>query len=333
MKYLPAIIIAFLCFHACTDPVPDPSGDERPRGFNIFLWNSRNSFQTNDFTANILRLKADGVNMVFLCPYLFVSDARDSVPRKESESISDTDLSAALRIIRSNGLKAGLKPHVDCLDGTPRYLWNPTNRQTALSNYRFHFDNFSTIAAAEGVSFFVVGTELDVIAEIPGFIPSILSTVRSNYSGGVTYAASWNHFLNIDFWKTCDYIGVNALWHLSDVKTPQVADLLQRWMDWIPLLRMVSDYYGKPVFMTENGYMNIDYCARNPGDFLLDKVDNEQAQANCYTAVLEVFRNNSFIRGLTFWNWELNTGGIKILDYTPESKLAETVISNAWSTQ
>lgn len=317
--------------YTCADDIVDPAAGERPRGFNIFLWNSRNWFETNDFTANIRRLKANGANMVFLCPYLFVSDIRDSIPRRTTETISDAELVAALRIVRSNGMIAGLKPHVDCHDWTPRYLWNPTNHQVAQSNYRFHFEQFSLIAEAEGVEYFVVGTELDKIAAIPDFIPSVIRTVRSNFTGWVTYAASWNHFFNIDFWDRCDYIGVNALWHLSTAATPQVSDLLRRWMDWVPLLRMVSDYYGRPVFMTENGYMNIDYCADNPGDFMLDKVDNEQAQANCYRAVIEVFRQNSFIRGLTFWNWELNTGGTKIIDYTPEAKLAETVLSNGWS--
>lgn len=316
---------------ACSGDRPEWNADEKVRGFNIFLWNSRNRFEAADFAANVARIRSLGANTIFLCPYYFVSNASASRVFAGPDTVSDADLSNALFIVRSNGLQAGLKPHIDILDGTPRYQWQPADPATAQTSYVQYISTYAKMSAAQDVRYFIIGTELDNQVETPGFFEAVISAVRSSFTGHVTYAASYNQFAVVPFWDQCDSLGVNAWFFLSEARTPDREQVLVAWQDWNRLLNYFSGYYDKPVFLTELGYYNADYPACNPGDWSSLGTRNDRAQANCVYAALHNYDQQANYTGLAIWNWELNLTNNTGVDYTPMDLEAETVIREMWN--
>ena len=53
--------------------------------------------------------------------------------------------------------------------------------------------------------------------------------IKEVYKGKLTYAANWDEFKRVPFWKALDYIGVDAYFPLSDKKTPTVAEFEKGW--------------------------------------------------------------------------------------------------------
>jgi hypothetical protein len=43
--------------------------------------------------------------------------------------------------------------------------------------------------------------------------------IRKIYTGKLTYAANWDDFDKVPFWKELDYIGIDAYFPLSDAAT------------------------------------------------------------------------------------------------------------------
>ena len=329
IKNIITMLLIMHCFilASCTD---SGSTTEKSVGFSIFMWNSRNKFIASEFIQDIIRVKSIGANTIFLCPYIFVSNVSSSYVFQGADTISTSDLSNAILIIKTNGLKTGLKPHIGCLDGSPRYLWNPEDYDTAKTTYTSLITNYSGIAELLNVDYFIFGTELDNIAETESFFEDIITDVRQIYSGKISYSSSYNHFPVIKFWNLCDFIGINAWLYLSDSKTPDRDQLIQSWQEWNSVLNYYSAYYNKKIFFTEIGYINMDYPAINPGDFSSKESRNDTAQANCFYAAIENFKIFENYMGMSIWNWELSMGTNINIDYTPVNKPAENVIRDLW---
>lgn len=316
---------------SCADEAPSLRGSGKHVGFNIFLWNTRNQFIPAPFASEMVRLKSMGATLVLLCPYWFTADGTSSAIAPGAETVSDADLSNACVIARTNGLNVGFKPHVDCLDWTARFRWDPADKALTRAQYLPFVSNYAWVAQAAGATYFVVGTELDNLVASDGFFEAAIDAVRAVFSGHVTYASSFNQFADVSFWDRCDSLGVNAWFHVSDAKTPARDELLRAWQKWNELLGSFAAYYGKDVFLTEVGYINEDYCGVNPGLWDDMAARNDAAQEACLRAAAWNFATQPRWTGFAVWNWELNLGAASGVDYTPGNKAAEDALREEWT--
>lgn len=238
-----------------------------------------------------------------------------------------------IRTAKSEGYKIMLKPHV--WKGHGEFTGNHTYSNNSEweefeSSYTAYILAFAKIAEQEKVDLFCIGTEWGKFVEQrPQFWKELIEKVKNTYSGKLTYAANWDEYRKVSFWKELDFIGVDAYFPLTEVKTPnkdQISKALRKPMN---ELRTMSQTYGRPILFTEFGYRSRDYTAFKPWES--DRVGeaNLEGQINAYEGFFESLWRQDFIAGGFVWKWFANyerSGGEAHNGYTPQNKPVEKTI-------
>jgi hypothetical protein len=290
----------------------------------------RNRFEYNDFTENVAHLKSIGIITLFLIPYYFTPDPHATTIDSTSQTIPDSQLCCAISIAQNAGLEVILKPHIDCLNGLPRYTIDPGNYELWMQQYRAFIGKYLSIASQFGHKSFVIATELDKIVENSLFT-SFCDSLRNHSSMNIILSTSYNHFIKPAIWKHADIIGINAYFNLDNSDNPSESTLRETWNYWLNTMNGLSQLNGKPVILTEVGFMSRSTTAANPGDFSGNPSVDVALQELCYDALLSQACKFENIHGIFFWQWELGTLGTAAeKDYTPRGKPAENTIKRYW---
>jgi hypothetical protein len=201
--------------------------------------------------------------------------------------------------------------------------------------------DMADLAVQQNVDLLVVGTELVSTQTQEDSWRLLIEKLRNKTKDQnipFVYASNWDPGpVNVKFWDTMDYIGVDAYYPLATTANSSVDDLRKAWRDSPKngdiiesLSNLSATYSDKPILFTEIGYTTTDACA----------VGNHaggnrsmQAQANAYEAFFAEVYGNEWFHGVFFWDWEVTspqTGGRcdgGAFSFTPSGKLAEKVMS------
>lgn len=301
------------------------------KGFTVFFMPPRNSFNDSDFTEHVYRMKSDGVNSLYLTPsYFQKTETSDSIFRT-SETVADSFLIRAILIAKNAGIRVSLKPHINCLNNTPRSQINPSDYGKWLESYKKCITHYFTLSETYDLYTFVAGTELDKVSEHSSFF-RFLDTLRNISSKPVLYACSYNHFFETKLWSHVDILGVNTYYNLDNNLPPSEMVIRETWNFWLNKLDQESVLHSVPVVITEAGFMSRSTSAVNPGDFSGKPVCNETVQKICYEALLSQACLFTSVKGIYIWQWELGAKGRNdSCDYTPRNKQAEEIVKKYWS--
>ncbi|NRD19271.1 glycoside hydrolase [Winogradskyella eckloniae] len=190
---------------------------------------------------------------------------------------------------------------------------------------------YAQLAKDVNAEILCIGTELELFVEHrPQYWIDLIADIKTIYNGKLTYAANWDEFKRTPFWDKLDYIGVDAYFPVSDLKTPTVEDCIEGWKVHKPVIENLSKTYNKPILFTEYGYRSVDFAGREPwaSDMEMDDV-NLQAQVNTTKALYETFWKEPWFAGGFVWKWfhrHHEVGGEENSRFTPQNKPAEAVI-------
>ena len=230
---------------------------------------------------------------------------------------------------RKNNLKILLKPH----------FW--VNQQgwpgdfdltdSKWVQWEQNFRNYMLGAAREaekyGIEMFCVGTEFKTaVKKRAPFWSQLIREIRKVYSGKLTYAANWDNFRNVPFWKELDFIGIDSYFPLSDKETPSVDELKRAWKVPVAFMRNFAKKFDKQVVFTEYGYRSTNNAAS--AQWLIESRSshdqiNLQAQVNAYEALYQAVWEQNWFAGGFLWKWHENhpsAGGLEHSNYTPQNK-------------
>ena len=243
-----------------------------------------------------------------------------------------------IELARKQGYKVMLKPHVWIKHGTftgHHTYSNNKDWEAFESSYSTYILHFARLAEKYQVELFCIGTEWEKFSlERPRYWQKLILDVRNVYSGKLTYAANWDEYNKVPFWKDLDYIGVDAYFPLTQEKTPTPAQVKYALLEPLHQLRIISTSNNKPILFTEFGYRSVDFTTKKPWESKREGVVNLQGQINAYEAFFECFWQQEFIAGGFIWKWfanHSNAGGESNNGFTPQNKPVERVIKNWYS--
>lgn len=279
-------------------------------------------------------LKQNNVNYISLIPYAFVNLSQATVSYNHSKQWwGETSEGIAETIKKSHQyqIQVMLKPHLWIKNGL--YTGNldfATEKEWEKweENYEKYIIEFAELAQKENVALFCFGTELgNPIAKRPKFWFDLISKIRKVYKGKITYAANWDDFEKIPFWKELDYIGIDAYFPLSEAITPTVPDVNSAWQKHLLKIIQLQQKINKKVVFTEFGYRNSDYAAKEPWLENQSKINNI-GQANAYESLFESLIKKEWYAGGFAWKWYADDYYKKSnpIDYTPQEKPALQII-------
>ncbi len=206
------------------------------------------------------------------------------------------------------------------------------------ADYRSYVLTFVAIADSMNVPLFCIGTEFKISTQKrTAFWRKLITDIRQQYKGQLTYAANWDCFEKTPFWQDLDYIGIDTYFPLLEDKTPSVKALTQAWQKPMQAIESFHRKTGKPILFTEFGYLSVDGCADKTWE-LEKKINhlpiNQQAQANALEALFVVFSKKKWWHGGFLWKWFPNMEGHEgypASDYTPQGKIGEQVLRKWYS--
>lgn len=239
---------------------------------------------------------------------------------------SDEMLLQAIQIARENHLKIVLKPMVNCQDTIWRAWIEFTNDQGRqdLAEWAKWWDAYNAfilhyirIAQQTGCEMFCIGCEMNSVEPFEQKWRELIWEARKLYSGLLTYNANHGREQEVRFWDALDVIGMSGYYPLgnymqaagiegADQSDYQVAieDLRIAWELVRDELRQVSRRWKKPLFFIECGICSAKGVSRTPWQHSSpDLIYDGQEQADFYQAVLEMFWDEPWFMGFTWWAW------------------------------
>jgi len=239
-----------------------------------------------------------------------------------------------IRLLQRNKIRVMMKPQIWVWRGEftgDIAMATEQEWQVLEESYTRFILTYAQLATDLKVELFCIGTELEeFVSQRPLYWEKLIVQIRNVYPGKLTYAANWDEYKRTPFWDNLDFIGVDAYFPLSEMKTPSVEDLKAGWHRWKSELAVLSATHDKPVLFTEFGYRSMDYTAKKP--WLVDRNEeqvNLEAQVNAKRALFDEFWGESWFAGGFLWKWFIHhdrAGGEKDNRFTPQNKPAEEVI-------
>ncbi|MDY7395123.1 glycoside hydrolase [Aureibaculum sp. 2210JD6-5] len=202
-------------------------------------------------------------------------------------------------------------------------------------SYRVYILAFANLAQKLDAEIFCIGTELEkFVLNRPEYWNDLISNIKEVYKGKLTYAANWDEYKRITFWRDLDFIGIDAYFPLSDVKTPSVNELEMGWKPHKEEIKNVQSTFQKPILFTEFGYRSVDYTGKEPwnSSHKNDGV-NLEGQENALQALHNQFWKEDWFAGGFLWKWHTdhqNAGGENNHRFTPQNKPAETLLKQLY---
>ena len=292
-------------------------------------------------SSNISPLVKIYANSVAIVPFGFVRSGQSNVEYNlewqwHGERIIGTI--EQIKLAKESNLSVLLKPHLWIHDGWVGDLSFETEMEWKEfeKTYTHFILDFAKIADSMEVEILCIGVELkEVTKKRRLFWSTLIDTIRSQYSGKLTYASNWDNFNSIPFWTKLDFIGIEAYFPLSDSKTPSEKTLLSNWKPIKKEIHTVSSRENKPILFTEYGYRNMDYTGKEPWNTSDNSSFNQKGQNNGYSAIFKTFWHEQWFAGGYLWKWYPNhekAGGKNNNRFTPQNKPAEKVISDFYKT-
>ncbi|MGA5818160.1 glycoside hydrolase family 113 [Kitasatospora sp. NPDC094028] len=303
------------------------------RGITLPSWNTHD-YDSPQAGPYLQQIAATGARWVTFTPTWYQDGVTDSELRTTEETASDESLRAIIRRAHDAGLKTMIKPHVDLVKGGDRAGIKPGDPDAWFAAYERFITHYADLAADTGAEQLSVGTELAGTSQDGAHWSKVIAAVRGHYRGRLTYAANYDEYRNVPFWKDLDVIGIDAYWPLADRATTDAAQLREAWKPIADELAAFSARQQRKVLFTEAGYVSQRGTTTAPYSWTVSKSDGSAEQAAAYEALLASFDGKAWWAGVCWWMWDdwPDSGETaKHLAYTPHGKPAEEVLRTWWA--
>ena len=327
-KFIFPMILAFQVLTSCEAQAPL----EKINGISLVA--SRDTITAQSITP-ILNVNA---NTVAVMPFAFLEGLSSPELRfnMERQWYGERKEGAreSIQLLQNAGLEVMLKPQIWVRRGafTGDIKMSSEQEWTLFEqHYRDFIMLYACLAEEEQIGYFSMGTELHGFVEARAeFWTDLIAEIRTVYSGKLTYAENWDKIEKVPFWKSLDFIGVDAYFPLNNGKSPSVSELRKAWAPHKTAMKNLSQTVDKPILFTEYGYRNIDFAAREPWDSSRDiGTNNNQLQADALEALFAEFWFEPWFSGGFLWKWHHDhelAGGLENNQFTPQNKPAENIV-------
>ncbi|MDN3491185.1 glycoside hydrolase family 113 [Winogradskyella bathintestinalis] len=288
-------------------------------------------------TKPVINMNANAVSIM---PYGFIRDKSNPeiIYNTERQWFGETKAGAKqyIETLRKDDIEIMIKPHI--------WLWHgeftgflkmnsETNWKRLEQSYTNYILDYAKLAEDVNAEVFCIGTELEeFIKSRPQYWENLIKEIRSLYSGKLTYAANWDEFWHTPFWSDLDYIGIDAYFPISDMRTPTVENCIEGWEKHKQGLKEFSDKLNRPILFTEYGYRSVDYAGKEPWRYDRSMISvNHEAQNNTTQALFDTVWHEDWFAGGYLWKWFIEhhkVGGMDNNQFTPQNKPVEDIIKN-----
>ena len=311
------------------------AGNPPPLGFNLAAWEANTNTDAAAWRQAIVDIHGFGVRRVTLVPYWFVDPQSGSVSAVSMHGLpagpGSNVLSKAIKAAGALGMDIALKPlvEIDTREGFG-HQWRGdlgfegADQKRFFSQYRGYIEEMAQLCIDHGAHKLYLGSEMAAMTAQKSARPYwnglIADLNRSYRSAGrqLSYAANYDEFDAIWFWRDLDEIAIDAYFALATKHqaagpgNPSVDLLRTQWMRRLGEVRRLSEKLGLPVTISEFGIVPFDLASTQPWNWAKPIVstdapdEDRQEMLNAIEALLEVTRDaGDWLAGIDFWHWRV----------------------------
>lgn len=309
-----------------------PVADGQWRGIALPSWD-RDDYDSPEASRYLRGIASTGARWVAFTPTWYQEGLHEPAMHVTDETASDQSLRRIVGRAHSAGLKVLLKPHVDLTGSLDRAEIRPRDPRAWFVAYTRFICHYARIARELGVEAFAIGTELAGTSGHRGGWSGVIKAVRREYGGPLVYAANYDEYTRVTFWRELDLIGIDAYWPVSGSPTADVDRLRRAWLPIVRELTAFSARQERRVLFTEAGYTSQRGTTTAPYSWTVSKRASPDEQAAAYQALLASFSGERWWAGVFWWMWDDWPGSAEVpvrLAYTPHGKPAEGVLHRWW---
>lgn len=298
-----AALSASLILAAATASAQTPAGHQ---GMVISCPMYGKVWGSSAMSRAIQEVKALGVNKIQIHPYARIhKDGRITF----SPAGETSYLGRAVKIAEENSIELFWKPHLAYWGS---FDWRGAITFSSETEWKRFFQTYETwildharFAQKHQIKLFAVGTELDKTVHRPEWL-EIIKKVRAAYRGKIVYAANWDAYARVPFWRAVDLIGIQAYFPLAAENQPVTkAGVVAQWKRIYSQLQVLSKTKKRQILFTELGYTRSTFAAYQPWASK-NKGPRTRAlslQKMLLKASLEAVKRHDFVIGAYLWKW------------------------------
>ena len=254
----------------------------------------------------IQEVKALGVNKIQIHPYARIhKDGRITFTPTSERAY----LRRAVKIAEQNSVDLFWKPHLAYWGS---FDWRGAITFSSEAEWQRFFRTYEAwildharFAQEHQIKLFAVGTELDKTIHRPEW-STLIKKVKAVYSGTLVYAANWDSYARVPFWREIDLIGIQAYFPLSSTNAAVTrASLDAQWKRIYSELETFSKTHKRKILFTELGYTRSTLAASEPWASKNHGPKDEALalQKMLLTTALETIKRHDFVIGAYLWKW------------------------------
>ena len=314
-------------------PGPRRLAEQDLRGITVSCWRWGGEWAEPEMRALMGTLPEVGANWLAIHPYAHVRRETGEVLWRHGDS--PEHVVKPIRWAKELGLGIMIKPHLSYWGefgwrGEIGWGSDAARWERFRTTYREWIVGLAKVAEREGAQLFVVGTELRQTEGMEAWWSSVIADVRAAYSGPLTYAANWDDYAEVPFWKQLDYVGVQAYFPLSSRPRPSQEELRQAWQGRAAELAAYSRGLDRPVLLAEVGYTASETTAARPWESSRG-LGPTLIQERALRAALETARATPEIHGAFVWKWFPTTRDLGPGDFTVQTPEFKRLLRETWA--
>jgi hypothetical protein len=292
------------------------------------------------FTLNI-RHKLDylatlGVNSVGLVLPIFQTNGRSTDVHADPTQTPGADIiKVFIEEAHQRGFTVMMRPLLDerslAAGGDWRGSLHPQPVGGWFAAYGDLMVTYATLAEANGVEAFDVGTEFNTLESYGPQWMEVINRIRQAYSGLLTYSSISSMGYPTRFAKALDFLSIDAYYPLDVSAAATTAQLEQAWRPGIAQLERIAAESGMPVVVTEVGTASRRASFRAPSSANLGAPLDLEAQRRYYEASCNALRGA--VRGLYWWHLTpyIPDSPLTDMGFDPTGKPAEAALSQCFN--
>ena len=293
------------------------------RGMTFGYYARNGYYSSPQARVDVDKMKA--LNIEWVCVIAIVMQDTFASTRQYRDfkmTPADDELRDIIDYIHARGMKAQLRPMLECWDGTQRGDISFPHEKTVIpgkpiNHWSRWFESmtertlhYASVARRAGCEAYGLDSELCHTVHQNAYWKTVVQAARSVFSGHVTTG----HTRGVDYLKELsgkdhwfydlDSLGTSFYDPVSDKAGSSLEDMRIKLKPSLDYYRQVAALYGKPFYFSELGCCSTEGATRCPWGWGNEGGYDGNEQARYLEAVLDTFWNEPWWMGLYWWKWD-----------------------------
>ena len=246
-----------------------------------------------------LRIRT-GADFVLFVPAGIQKNAySEEIDYTSDHTVSDDELIKMMEYAKKLGLRVGIKPTVNCLDGTWRAHINFFDEDVPCepkwSNWFSSYTKFQThyagIANDLRCELFITGCEMVMTERREIEWRRLIAEIKKIYKGLISYNTDKYQEHNVKWWDCVDVISSSGYYPIHD------------WDKQLDRIEKVVEQFEKPFFFAEVGCMSTKNAEFIPNEWNLKGEVEQLGQEEWYRTMFAATVKRPWVQGHIVWDW------------------------------